>query len=168
MVSVLIRIPVMTIGPFSLGSVNALAVSPDSEGHDFMDWYSAKNPVPVIGWLGGNVLRHFKITIDYPHKMSYWQRQSALDPHDLHYVGLTLIFKHGEYFVGGIATRDGRTTVMGAEVGDKVVQIGTQQMRGASREAIFAAMHGKGGETRPVILERAGMRILLHAPVTAF
>jgi len=165
---VLVRIPVMKIGPLSVESTGALAISPDNHGHDFMDWYSMKNAVPVIGWLGGNVLRHFKITIDYPHKMSYWQRQSVLDPHDLDYIGLTLIFKHGEYFVGGIAARDGRPSVVGAQVGDKVVQIGTLQTRGASREAIFAAMHGKGGETRPVILERDGGRVLLQARVTAF
>jgi len=165
---VLVRIPMMKIGPLGVESVGALAISPDNHGHDFMDWYSMKNAVPVIGWLGGNVLRHFKITIDYPHKMSYWQRQSALDPHDLDYIGLTLIFKHGEYFVGGIAARDGRPTVVGAQIGDKVVQIGTLQTRGASREAIFAAMHGKGGETRPLILERDGGRVLLQARVTAF
>ena len=165
---VLLRIPEMKIGPLSVESVGALAISPDNHGHDFMDWYSMKNAVPVIGWLGGNVLRHFKITIDYPHRVSYWERQSALDSHDLDYIGLTLIFKHGEYFVGGIAVRDGQPTVVGAQVGDKVVQIGTLQTRGASREAIFAAMHGKGGETRPMILERDGGRILLHASVTAF
>jgi hypothetical protein len=165
---ILVRIPEMKIGPLSIESVGALAISPDNRGHDFMDWYSIKNPVPVIGWLGGNVLRHFKITIDYPQKMSYWERQSALDPHDLDYIGLTLIFKHGEYFIGGIATRDGRPTIVGAQVGDKVVQIGTQQTRGASREAIFAAMHGKAGEMRSLVLERQGRRIQLEAPVTAF
>jgi hypothetical protein len=165
---VLVRIPVMKIGTLSVESVGALAISPDNHGHDFMDWYSMKNAAPVIGWLGGNVLRHFKITIDYPHKMSYWQRQSALDPHDLDYIGLTLIFKHGEYFVAGIAAQDGRPTVVGAQVGDKVVQIGTLQTRGASREAIFAAMHGKAGEMRSLVFERQGSRIQVETHVAEF
>jgi hypothetical protein len=56
-----------------------------------------------------------------------------------------LLARHGEYFIGGIATREGRPTVMGARLGDKLVQIGTPQTHGASWEAIFAAMHGKAG-----------------------
>lgn len=165
---VLVRIPVMEIGPLSVQSVGALAISPDNHGHDFMDWYSKKNAVPVIGWLGGNVLRHFKITIDYPNKISYWEPQSALDPHDFDYVGLTLLSKHGEYFVGGIAVRDGLPTVTGAQVGDKLLQIGTLQTRGASWEAIFAAMHGKAGDVRALIFERGGSQIQIQAQVTAF
>jgi hypothetical protein len=165
---VLVRIPEMKLGPLRVEHVGALAIAPDNQGHDFMDWYSKKNAVPVIGWLGGNVLRHFRITIDYPNKMSYWERQSALDPHDLDYVGLTLLFKHGEYFIGGISTRGGRPTVLGAQIGDKVVQIGTLETRGASWEAIFAAMHGKSGDIRSLVLERNGSRIRVETAVTAF
>ena len=164
----LLRMAEVRLGSLSLRDVGALAISPDIGGHDFMDWYSGKNALPVIGWLGGNALRHFKITIDYPNKISYWERQSALDPHDLDYIGLTLVFRRGEYFVGGIATRDNRPTVVGAQIGDKVVQIGALQTHGASREAIFAAMHGKAGEMRSLVLEREGVRIQLQAPVTDF
>jgi hypothetical protein len=165
---VLVRIPEMKLGSLRVGHVGALAIAPDTQGHDFMDWYSMKNAVPVVGWLGGNVLRHFRITIDYPQHISYWEPQSALDPHDLDFVGLTLLFRHGEYFVGGIATRDGRPTVLGVQAGDKLLQIGTLQTHGASREAIFAAMHGKPGEIRSLVLEREGSRIQVQTPVTAF
>jgi hypothetical protein len=164
----LVRIPEVKLGTLRVEHVGALAIAPDDHGHDLMDWYSAKNAVPVIGWLGGNVLRHFRITIDYPQHISYWERQSALDTHDLDYIGLTLLFRQGEYFVGRIATRDGRPTVMGAQVGDKLVQIGSLQTHGASREAIFAAMHGKPGEIRSLVLEREGSRIQVQAPITAF
>jgi hypothetical protein len=84
---------------------SALAIAANNEGHDFMDWYSTKNAVPVIGWLGGNVLRHSRITIDYPNKVSYWEQQSALDVHDLQYIGLTLLSRRGEsYAVSRSAT----------------------------------------------------------------
>jgi hypothetical protein len=162
----------------SFGAVHAPALSASSgtvpfvldgnHGHDFMDWYSTKNAVPVIGWLGGNVLRHFRITFDYPKKMSYWERQSALDAHDLDYIGLTLLSRHGEYYVGGIAARDGRPTVTGVRVGDKLIQIGTLATRGASREAIFESMHGKAAQVCLLILERAGNRFEVRARVTAF
>ncbi len=165
---VLLRIPEITLGSLNVQQVGALAIAPDAAGHDFMDWYSTKNALPVIGWLGGNVLRHFRITIDFPNKMSYWEPQSALDSHDLEYIGLTLLSKHGDYYVAGIAARGGRPAVSGVQVGDKLVQIGALTTHGASREAIFAAMRGKAGETRSLVLERAGRRVQVRTRVTAF
>jgi hypothetical protein len=164
----LVRIPEVTLGSLRVQQVGALAIAPDGSGHDFMDWYSTKNAVPVIGWLGGNVLRHFKLTIDYAERLSYWLRQSVPDPHDLNYIGLTLTSRHGEYFVSGIATQEGQPTVWGVQVGDKLLQIGALHTRGASREAVFAAMHGKPGETRALIIERDNRRIRLPVTVTAF
>jgi hypothetical protein len=164
----LLRIPRIKLGSLDVEQVGALAIASDNEGHDFMDWYSTKNAVSVIGWLGGNVLRHFRITIDYPNKMSYWEQQSALDSHDLDYVGLTLLSRRGEYYVAGIAQRDGLPAVKGVQVGDKLVRIGVLKTHGASREAIFGAMHGKPGEMRSLLLERQGSRIQVRASVTGF
>ena len=164
----LVRIPEIKLGSMRVRQVGALAIPPDNHGRDFMDWYSAKNAVPVIGWLGGNVLRHFQITIDYPQHISYWEPQSALDSHDLDYVGLTLLFRHGEYYVGRIATRGDRPTVTGVQVGDKLVQVGTLQTHGASREALFSAMHGAPGAVRPIVVDRDGRLIQVSATVTAF
>jgi hypothetical protein len=114
------------------------------------------------------VLRAFRITIDYPGRVFYWIRQTTLDPHDLDCIGLTLAFKHGEFFVAGVVTQNGKPTVQGVQVGDKLVQIGAQRANGASREAMFAAMHGKPAERRLVILERDGKQFQLEAHVTAF
>jgi hypothetical protein len=129
---------------------------------------STKNAVPVIGWLGGNVLRAFRITIDYPKHLTYWVRQGGLDIHDQDSVGLTLVSKHSEYFVGGIATQNGKPTVQSVQVGDKLVQIGALLTRGANAAAVFAAMHGKRGELKPLTLERDGRRFRLEAIVTDF
>jgi hypothetical protein len=100
--------------------------------------------------------------------MSYWEPQSALDSHDLDYVGLTLLSKQGEYFVAGIAVRNGRPTVTGVQLDDKLVQIGSLPTHGAGREAIFAAMHGKAGEIRSLVFERAGARVQVQTRVTRF
>jgi hypothetical protein len=164
----LLRVTEVRLGSMQLQDVGALAIGTDNVGHDLMDWYSKKNALPVIGWLGGNVLSHFRMTIDYPSKISYWERQSAMDQHDLNTVGLTLVFRHGDYFVAGIATRDGLPTVFGAQIGDKLVQIGALQTHGASREAIFAAMHGGAGEMRSLVIERKAASLQLQVPVTAF
>jgi len=47
----LARIPEIELGSLSILQVGALAIAPDNQGHDFMDWYSKKNTVSVIGWL---------------------------------------------------------------------------------------------------------------------
>jgi len=122
----------------------------------------------VIGWLGGNVLRGFRITIDYPERLMSWVPQRRLVSNELDYIGLTLISRHGEYFVGAIAMQGGKPAVDGAQVGDKLVQIGALRTHGASREAMFAAMRGRPGEPRSLILERDGRQVRLQTHVTAF
>jgi hypothetical protein len=162
-----VRIPEIELGSVQVRQVGALAIARDVHGIDFMDWYSTKTPVPVVGWLGGNVLRQFRITIDYPNKMSYWELQSAPVPDELDYVGLTLRSKDGDYYVAGIADRSGRPAVTGVEAGDKLVQIGVLPTHGATHEAVFAAMHGDPGEIRSLVLERQGRRIQVQTRVTA-
>ncbi len=164
----LLRMPDIGLGSVKLQNVGALAVARDNQGNDLMDWYSQKNAVAVIGWLGGNVLRHYRITVDYPNKMSYWEPQSATDAEDLNYIGLTLLSKRGDYYVAGVAIRDDRPTVKGVQVGDKLVRIGDLPTHGASRAALLGAMRGNAGETRWLELDRAGSRVQVQATVTAF
>jgi len=164
----LVRIPEIKLGSLFLRQIGALAIGPSSTNWDFIDWYSQKNPVPVIGWLGGNVLQGFRITIDYPNHMIYWLRQKELDPHDLDQVGLTLKSKTGEYFVAAIATQHGNPTVEGVQVGDKLLQIGALHTASATWGAIFSAMHGEPGEIRTLFLERGIQQFTVKAKVVAF
>ena len=165
---ILLRIPEVQLGPLRLREVGALAIGPSDKNWDFIDWYSKKNLAPVIGWLGGNVLRNFRITIDYAKHVSYWLRQSESDPHDLDQVGLTLESKHGQYFVAGVATQNGKTTVEGVEVGDQLLQIDGVRTNAVTWAAIYDAMHGRPGEVRNLVLERNGRQFRVPAKVTAF
>lgn len=165
---ILVRIPEIKLGSLSLQQVGALAIGPSITNWDFMDWYSEKNPVPVIGWLGGNVLKAFRITIDYPNHNVYWLRQTELDPNDLDQVGVTLKFKGGEYFVAAIATQNGKPTVEGVQFGDKLLQIDSLRVRTATRGEIFSAMHGKPGEIRTLLLERDAKQFTVQAIITEF
>lgn len=162
----LVRISEIKLGSLHLQQIGALAIGPSSTNWDFIDWYSQKNPVPVIGWLGGNVLQGFRIAIDYPNRMTYWLRQTELNPHDLDQVGLTLKSKGGEYFVAAVAMQNGKPTVEGVQVGDKLLQIGALHTDAATRGAIFSAMHGKPGELRTLLLERDTRQFAVQAKVT--
>jgi hypothetical protein len=165
---ILIRIPEIKIGLVVLQNVGALAIGPSKSNWDFIDWYSKKNAAPVIGWLGGNVLRDFRITIDYPNRMIYWQRERKHDPHEIDQIGLTLIHKEGEYFVAAVATQNGKPTVEDVQAGDKLVEIDALHTKGATSSTVLSALHGKPGETRILVLERDGKRLTVQAKVTAF
>jgi hypothetical protein len=167
----LLRIPEISLGSLTLKDVGALAAGPGrsiSDNLDLFDWYSQKNALPVIGWIGGNVLKGFRLTIDYPNQMMYWLEQSEPDSHDLDQVGLTLRSTGREYFVAAVATKNGKPVVEGVVPGDKLVRVGDFEMEAATWGAIYSAMHGKPGESRMLILERNGIRFTIAARVTGF
>jgi len=164
----LLRIPEIELGSLRLHEIGALAIGPDRKNGDLIDWYSRKNAAPVIGWLGGNILSGFRITIDYPNQKSYWLSQTALNSHDLDQIGLTLAFKHREYFVTAVATQHGKPTVRDVQVGDKLLQVDDFQLSRSTWSAIFSAMHGKPGDIRTLLLERNGERLSRPASVKEF
>jgi len=95
---ILLRIPQISLGSLILNDVGALApgsVRSFPGNLDLFDWYSQKNASAVVGWIGGNVLKRFKLTIDYPNHLMYWLQQTNPDSADFNQVGLTLRFEHG-------------------------------------------------------------------------
>jgi len=71
-------------------------------------------------------------------------------------------------FVSGIAEKAGKPTVDAVRVGDKLIQVDGVLLSGATRGAIFTALHGEPGSIRTLVLERDGRQLTLPAKVTAF
>jgi hypothetical protein len=177
--AIILRLPEMKIGSVQLQQIGVLGIAkqapsiPPVPGEaavqgDFFDWYSKKAPEPVIGWIGGNVLKGFRMMIDFPRRMIYWEHQSELDPHDLDQVGVTLEKRATGYFIAGIAEKDGKPIVDAVRVGDRLIQVDDLEVSSATRGAIFAALHGKPGSVRTLVVERDGQRLNVAAKVTAF
>jgi hypothetical protein len=177
----ILRLPDINLGSLHLEQIGALGIAPKAPPFppapgesavqgDFFDWYSKKAPEPVIGWLGGNVLKHFRVMIDFPRRMTYWEHESDLDPHDLDQVGVTLETRDTEegYFIAGIAEKDGKPTVEGVQAGDKLLQVDDLRLAGATRGAIFSGLHGKPGTVRVLILERRGKQLTVQVKSAAF
>jgi hypothetical protein len=168
---ILLRIPEMRVGAVRLGDVGMLAAG---HGKGFggnstlFDWYSTKNALPVIGWLGGNVLKDFRLTIDYPHRMLYWLKQMSPDLHELDQVGITLQARAGEYFIAAIAQKNGKPTVDGVKVGDKLLRVEQLTLAHRNWGAIFSALHGMPGDVRTLVIDRAGEKVVVLATVTGF
>jgi C-terminal processing protease CtpA/Prc len=100
--------------------------------------------------------------------MIYWERQIELDPHDLDQVGVTLEKWDAGYFIAGIAQKNGQPTEDAVRVGDRLIQVDDLQLSNATRGAIFAALHGKPGSIRTLVVERDGERLNVTAKITAF
>jgi PDZ domain-containing protein len=177
----ILRLPEISIGSLRLTQIGVLGIAPNAPpfppiagelpvSGDFFDWYSKKAPEPVIGWLGGNVLKGFRLMIDFPRHMTYWKRTSSLDAHDLDQVGITLETRGARkgYFIAGVAEKDDKPTVAGVQPGDKLVQVDGLSLANATRGAVFSALHGKPGTVRLLLLERNGKEFRLRARVSAF
>src|SRR5262249_4691726 len=107
----LLRVPELGIGPLIVRQIGVLAVGrgkPWPGGLELFDWYSEKNPEPVAGWIGGNLLKAFRLMFDYPNRRSYWVRQTVDDSRDLDQIGLTLQRQGNSYVVAAVVTKDGR------------------------------------------------------------
>jgi hypothetical protein len=165
----LLRIPRVAAGPLVLAEVGALAVGPGTiENLDLFDWYSQKNAGAVVGWIGANVLKAYRITIDYPNRVMYWQQRDDPDTHDLDQVGLTLKSDRGAFLVAAVALKNGRPTVEGVLPGDRLMRIDALDTAGATWGAIYSALHGRPGELRALSIERDGERLSVPSRVTAF
>ena len=167
---ILMRIPEIKLGPVDLKQVGVLAAGRSKVlgSQEFFDWYSAKNALPVIGWIGGNVLQSYRLTIDYPNRMIYWLKQAEPDTNDLHQVGLTLKASGAEFVVAAVATKNGKATVNVVQAGDKVIRIDRLETKGATWGQIHTALHGKPGETRVLGLSRGRNHFTVASRVTAF
>jgi hypothetical protein len=165
----LVRVPEIAWGPVRLTGV-AIAGLPDFfRGLGLGGWYSQKTARPVVGFLGPNAFRHLRVEIDYANGAVYFARGAAPDVHDLDIVGLTVqVQADGRYLVAGVAPRDEGPSVPGVEPGDVLLEVGSLQVTGATMGTVVDALRGTPGDTRTLVLERAGRRFTVTASVERF
>jgi hypothetical protein len=165
---ILLCLSELRVGSTRLHRVGALGVGFSRSIGDFIDWYSKKTPEPVVGFLGGNILQDFRLSIDYPNRMTYWTRQRNSRSHELDQVGLTLARKGADYFVTAVVRRAGKPVLEEVEAGDALLQVGSLATHGARPSAVLAALHGNPGDHRRLVIERHQRRIQVDATVTEF
>jgi len=170
-----VRAPHVAVGALILDDVGLLdmggggGLTGGVAGHLFWDSiYSAKAGEDVDGILAGNVLKGYRLTIDYPGRMSYWRAEAPPDAHDLDDVGLTLWRWKGATTIAGIAKKDGRDTVSGVAPGDVLLKIDGRDTKDMTRGELLSALHGKPGEVKHLTLARDGKAFEVDVKVTAF
>lgn len=167
-----IRLPAMNLGSLQLTQIGALGVTSGWDPQTmprFFDWYSQKTPGPVVAFLGGNVLKAFRLAIDYANGATYWLRQQPDDPHDLDQVGITLgSTEGGKYSVLQIAEQNGQKSVTGVLPGDILLSVDGLAVTGATQGKVLDALHGKPGDSRSLRLQRNGEELVVTAKVAQF
>jgi|WetSurMetagenome_2_1015567.scaffolds.fasta_scaffold08532_5 hypothetical protein len=157
----LMRLPELGIGTLRARDVGVLGLP-----QGLFDWYSQKSAGPVVGFLGANVLEGFRLEVDFPNGMTYWEAGPPPGPSDLDIVGLTLRAEaDGGFTVAGVVARDGKPAVAGVQAGDRLVRVGSLDTRGALMGAVVDALRGKPGEARTLVVERDGKHLTVEASV---
>jgi len=167
--ALLARVPLISLGSLDLKMVGLAGYAMQLGKEDIFDWYSKKAPEKVVGFIGGNVLKSFRIEIDYANHETYWSQQSPIDAHDMDQVPLTLRPQpDGSYEVIGVFTGNGKKQVESIEPGDKLIKIGDLNIKAATFGTVLDALHGQPGDTRTLVLERNGKQFTVPAKVIRF
>lgn len=152
----MLRIGVLQWGPFTLTDVGSVSRPSGS----YEKKMSRLTGTPVIGSVGGNVLRNFRLDIDYPQERVYLMRLASGEGRPIAMVGVTLERAGNGYVVAGVAS--GETAL---RTGDRLVRIGSLEVAHATRAGIMRALSGAPGETRTLVVERAGKTLTVTALV---
>lgn len=174
-----IRVPVVTLAGLRIDNVGMMGTGPilgdtldGLFGNFFWDNWQRSAPFPIAGWLGTNVLHNYKLTIDYPNRMTYWLKQSDMDVHELDQVGVTLVRRGDRYFIGELVSgagggTDGELTRQ-IKVGDELLAVDAVAVTGAPRDAVLAALHGTPGEQKTLVVMHSGAPANAAVRVAAF
>lgn len=153
----MLRMPQLRVGEATLRDVPVVS----RRAGTFEKYMSSLMTGPIVGALGGNVLRAFRIEIDYPNGATYVEQSGALQPHDLDMAGIILNPEpDGSYLV-----LDTVKSEKSLRPGDKLLQIDDLAVTGATLAKVIDALRGTPGQTRTVRIERAGKSLTLKVPV---
>ena len=149
----MLRVPEVTWGPFHI--MNVLFVSrPD----DIYSETSFETPEAIVGVLGGNVLKGFRVEIDYPHGIGYLEQKGRDAGDDMNSVGLVLDVdaSNDHLIVRAISTAASDLTKSNIHPGDQIVEIdGKREMPWTLVDA-SNALSGPVGEIMQLVVRRAG------------
>jgi len=158
----MMRIPRVGISRFQLSGA---AVVSRPKG-TFENYMSQMMSAPIVGAIGGNILKQFRVEIDYANGAAYLENTGKPNPHDLDVIGITLqAQRDGNYVIAGISDQTNQKIYSAARRGDRLIKVGTLEVTGASFARVIDSLRGKPGNWRLLVLERDGKQFEVKAPI---
>lgn len=153
----MLRIGRLQWGSFQIRDAGAVS-RPYGNYEKFMSRIAGQ---PVLGSIAGNILREFRISIDYPAGAIYLERSGAGSGAALDMVGITLEpSPNGGYEIAGMMP-----DVHGVEIGDQLMTVDGQHVSEEPFYKVVALLSGNSGEVHRLGLLRNGKPIMAEASV---
>jgi hypothetical protein len=147
----LLRIPLFQLGSFTVNSVVTA-----SRPNDTFSATSFETPAAIVGALGGNVLSQFRIEIDYPDLLCFFEHSGREQANEFDTVGLVLDTNpKGQLVVRAVSSTASVVTRQSILPGDIILQIGGSSGAPYTLSDATQALSG-------VVGERKQLRILRH------
>lgn len=153
-----IRIPQVQWGPLQINQMGANELF-ETSGH-------APAAGDVAGVLGGNVLKSFRIDIDYSNGVAYFDKPAATDVDQLDMVGLIVRPEvDGTYSVARAIdlTEDSKASSVAAN--DMLVAVDGAPVAGMTMGQLIKALSGTPGQTRELVLRHGESTYSVRAVV---
>ena len=159
----MLRVPEMQWGTFNLPNVGVVSRLPGTFEKQMSDMMTAA----IVGAIGGNVLRAFRIEIDYQHGLTYLEKGKDTDSEGHNIVGVVIGAHPGvSYTISGVARCRGKNLVEGVQAGDKLIGINDWAVTGSLADVLHE-LQGTRGEVKNMVVERDGRKITIPATVTS-
>lgn len=156
------RLPPVTWGGLALREVAAVSRPPGV----FEEAMTGMMSAPVIGAVGGNVLRHLRVEIDYAKGTTYVEAATRDFATELDAVGMVLSeTPEGDHRVDAIASAGGKALCDGVQAGDVLYEVDGRPVTGLRHRQVIELLRGEPGTTRALVLGRAGLRFECTVPV---
>jgi hypothetical protein len=151
----LLRVPEVTWGPFQLR--NVLFVSRPNETYS-PDTF--ETPAPIAGALGGNVLKNFRVEIDYPHGATYLEQEDGDFDEDMNSAGLVLdVDAASNLVVRAISSTAAALTKRNVRPGDQILAIDGKRETPWKIIDASQALSGAVGESKRLLIKREGIEV---------
>lgn len=151
----MLRVATLRWGAFRIRNVAVVWRSPEEYEHSMSQFVGT----PIVGSIGGNVLRDFRVTVAYPTQHVYLQRATTDHATSLDMVGIILEpAARGGYQVAG--TLPG---VKGIEIGDRLLSVDGRDVTRASFAHVVGWLSGAPGTTHTLVLKRGNVRRIIQA-----
>jgi hypothetical protein len=162
----LVRVPELTWGAFRLVDVLVASRPDETYGTTFFE-----TPSPIVGALGGNVLKHFRVEIDYPEGATYLEQSGIECGGDMDSAGLVLDVRADARAGNQLIVVALTSTAAGFNrkrvlPGDRILQIDGRRPQTWSIVEASNALSGAPGHLRHLTIRRAHTVIHTEVEVT--